>query len=160
MLKINACQKLEELEIDSPNLSSFVFCSFENSIRMIFSKNPPCPFELTFTVLFNDTIWFSFWFLQLSELLAMSNQRKVLNLTITIWEEVCLLMQLSSFQLEVMMIDVRCSTLSMDYRSLVEGLLSSFRPKKLLLPNRLGFPEEVNKGMIFLLLDFRVPLLD
>ncbi|XP_023903788.2 F-box protein At5g03100 [Quercus suber] len=105
MLKINACQKLEELEIDSPNLSSF-----------------------------------------LNELLEMSNQRKVLNLTITIWEEVTFNLEdlevlkrvtltlPSSFQLEVMMIDVRCSSLSMDYGSLVEGLLSSFRPKKLLLP--------------------------
>ena len=99
MLKINACQELEELEIDSPNLSSFVFCSFENSIPMIFSKNAPCPFELTFIVHFNDTLWFSFWLLQLSELLEMSNQRKVLNLTITIWEEVCLLMQVHRFQL-------------------------------------------------------------
>lgn len=61
----------------------------------------------------------------------------------------------SSFQLEVMMIDVRCSSLSMDYGSLVEGLLSSFRPKKLLLPTDWD-SQIVNKGMIYLLLDLRV----
>ena len=93
MLTFEACEKLLELEIDSPNLSSFKYLSLENVFPTIFPKNAPCHFELTFVL---DNIVDTLWFLKLREFLVMSNQRKVLKL-IVICEEVCPLMQIYLF---------------------------------------------------------------
>ena len=93
MLTFDACEKLLELEIDSPNLSSFKYRNLENIFPMIFPKNASCPFELTFTL---DNLVDTLWFLKLREVLVMSNQRKVLKLTV-ICEEVCPLMQIYLF---------------------------------------------------------------
>ena len=96
MLTFDACEKLLkllELEIDSPNLSSFKYRSLENVFPMIFPKNASCPFELTFTL---DNLVDTLWFLKLREVLIMSNQRKVLKLTV-ICEKVCPLMQIYLF---------------------------------------------------------------
>ena len=93
MLTFEACEKLLELEIDSPNLSSFKYLSLENVFPTIFPKNAPCPFELTFVL---DNIVDTLWFLKLREFLVMSNQRKVLKL-IVICEEVCPLTQIYLF---------------------------------------------------------------
>jgi hypothetical protein len=86
MLEMEQCRKLVEVEIDAPNLSSFQYSDIRNEFPMIFSKNAPCPFELSLLSLSHriDTLWF----LKLRELLVMSNQRKVLRLTIHC-QEVC-----------------------------------------------------------------------
>ncbi|XP_075665137.1 uncharacterized protein LOC142634756 [Castanea sativa] len=159
MLTFDACEKLLELEIDSQNLSSFKYLSLENVFPLIFSKNAPCPFELTFTL---DNFVDTLWFLKSREVLVMSNQREVLKLTV-ICEEVTFRVGLDrevgvyvssvskrinledlrgitlplSFKLELMMLDVRISALSIDYGSLIDGLLWSCRPKQLSLPTGL-----------------------
>ena len=94
-LIIASCQKLLEVEIDSPNLSSFQFHSLKSVIPMISSKNAPCPFNLTFTLLEDDHIN-TLWFHKLREFLVMSNQRKVLTLRI-MCQEVCPLMEVYLF---------------------------------------------------------------
>ena len=94
-LMIDSCQKLLEVEIDSPNLSSFKFSSYKKVFPMISSKNAPCPFELTFTLFEEDSID-TLWFHKLREFLVMSNQRKVLTLRI-LCQEVCPLMQVYLF---------------------------------------------------------------
>ncbi|XP_075665122.1 F-box/LRR-repeat protein At5g02910-like [Castanea sativa] len=140
MLTFEACQKLLELEIDSPNLSSFKFLSLENVFPTIVPKNAPCPFELTIVL---DNLIDTLWFLKLREFLVMSNQRKVLKL-IVICDEVTFNLEdlrgitlPPSFELELMMLDVRMSALSIDYGSLIDGLLWSCRPKQLSLPTGL-----------------------
>uniref|UniRef100_A0A7N2LMY5 Uncharacterized protein n=1 Tax=Quercus lobata TaxID=97700 RepID=A0A7N2LMY5_QUELO len=143
MLTFDACEKLLkllELEIDSTNLSSFKYRSLENVFPMIFPKNASCPFELTFTL---DNLVDILWFLKLREVLVMSNQRKVLKLTVICEKVPFNLEDLRgitpplSFELELMMLYVRISALSIDYGSLIDGLLWSCRPKQLSLPTGL-----------------------
>ncbi|XP_075665132.1 uncharacterized protein LOC142634752 [Castanea sativa] len=145
MLTFDACEKLLELEIDSQNLSSFKYLSLENVFPLIFPKNAPCPFELTFTL---DNFVDTLWFLKSREVLVMSNQRKVLKLTVICEEFSAVSKRINledlrgitlplSFELELMILDVRISALSIDYGSLIDGLLWSCRPKQLSLPTGL-----------------------
>ncbi|GMY34490.1 F-box/LRR-repeat protein At5g02910-like [Fagus crenata] len=147
-LLIDECPNLLEVEIDTPNLSSFRYHSFRNVIPKIFSKNAPCPFELTFALCHNVN---TLWFLKLREFLVMSNQRKVLKLLIFCQEVTFNLEELRGitlpppFELELMRVDVRNSALSINYGSLIDGLLWSCRPKILSLPAGLESREKCIK---------------
>lgn len=151
MLEMEQCRKLVEVEIDAPNLSSFQYSDIRNEFPMIFSKNAPCPFELSLLSLSHriDTLWF----LKLRELLVMSNQRKVLRLTIHCQEVIFNLEELRGitlpppFELELLKLDVNVgnSTLSFDYGSLIDGLLWSCCPKIFSLPTVLDFQKKCIK---------------
>ncbi|XP_075665136.1 F-box/LRR-repeat protein At5g02910-like [Castanea sativa] len=160
-LIIMSCQKLLEVDIDSPNLSSFQFDSLRNVIPMISSRNAPCPFNLTFTLLEDDHID-TLWLHKLREFLVMSNQRKVLTLRILCQEVAFSLEELKgitippSFELEHMTLDLRMRPPfidTIDHGSLIDGLLWSCYPKKLSLRTGLKSRENCIKVLCEKVLD-------
>ncbi|KAK0590934.1 hypothetical protein LWI29_033386 [Acer saccharum] len=81
ILKFWDCHNIKTIDVDTPNLVSFVYSN--NSIP-ISSINVPCPWEISMehVVAENDTLWF----MKLKEFLGVSNQIKDMKLYVK-WDD-------------------------------------------------------------------------
>lgn len=77
-LKLHKCNKLVEVQIDTPNLLSLEYDGkvFPSTLRDI---NAPCPWHLKFQLLL-DTCFGSLWSIKLKELLQKSSGAVYLNI--------------------------------------------------------------------------------
>ncbi|XP_065618764.1 putative F-box/LRR-repeat protein At3g28410 [Quercus suber] len=162
------CYGLKTLDISKlPKLCSVEVYSLEQTVEILRVEAANLEyFRFSYSDDHIDTLWLH----KLREFLVMSNQRNVLTLRIMCQEVAFSLEELKgitippSFELELNY-DARSTNITTvhrnnrswkSYRWLALELLS----KKTVIANRFGVPRELHKGMIFLLLDFRVPLLD
>lgn len=72
--ELGGCEKIEMIEIYAPILSSFRYRAC--NMHVLFSKNVPCPMEISYSMHTRGRQVISSWFLDLRKFLGASPQRK------------------------------------------------------------------------------------
>ncbi|XP_010088376.2 uncharacterized protein LOC21391490 [Morus notabilis] len=160
-LRLGGCEKIEMIEIDAPILSSFRYKAC--NMPVLFSKNIPCPMEISYSMHTRGRQVISSWFLDLRKFLGASPQRKHFKLMHNESEVSFDLEELEEveispvFQVDYLELVSYSLKEDLDCGSLIDGLLWSCHPKTIFVPSDSVFLINCIKVLCEKLLDKEQP---
>ncbi|PON75649.1 F-box domain containing protein [Trema orientale] len=150
--------KIEMIEIDAPTLSSFRYTAYNISAPLLFLRNVPCLMGIVY--MFDQyNVLNSSWFLNLREFLGVPTQRKFFWLNFEANEVSFDLEELGELaippviEVENLKLTYNVMRESIDFASLIDGLLWSCHPKTIYITSDSTFRRKCMKVLGEKLLD-------